>query len=137
MVLSFKSQKLGLILYGYTNSGKSLLDNLLTSMYNVWDIGVFSCLPGTQVNQFYLDGLLNMFIYRSDEIVFEHLSVVLIMKNLLEGSKILNTDIKHKSKQHISTAPVIINMNGSSITSYLNGAQRRYLLSKPEQYFTN
>ena len=55
-------KKLGFILYGRTNSGRSLLADLLTSMYNVWDIGVFSCPPGTSINQFYLDGLLNTFI---------------------------------------------------------------------------
>ena len=84
-------------------------------MYNVWDIGVFAYPPGTSVSQFYLDGLLNTFIYRCDEIVFEHLPVVQLMKNLLESSKILNTDVKYKSKQYIQSAPVIINMNGSSV----------------------
>ena len=42
--------------------------------------------------------------------------VAQIMKNLLECSKILNTDVIYKSKQHILPAPVVINMNGTSLT---------------------
>ena len=70
---------------------------------------------GTQVNQFYLDGLLNTFVYRCNEIVSEHMPVVQLMTNLLEGSENLNTDVKYKSKQHISPAPVVIDIysNGS------------------------
>ena len=55
-------KKLGLICYGTTNSGKSLLADLLTSEYKEWEVGVFSCPPGININQFYLDGLLNTFI---------------------------------------------------------------------------
>lgn len=38
------------------------------------------------------------------------------MKNLLEGSKLLDTDVTYKAKQQILAAPVIINMNGMSVT---------------------
>ena len=78
---------------------------------------MFSCPQNTSINQFYLDGLLNTFIYRCDEIVFEYLPVVQLMKNLSEVSKILNTDVKYKSKQQINPNPVLINMNGNTVTS--------------------
>lgn len=86
-------------------------------MYNVWKVGTFNCPPGTQVNQYFLDNLMNTFVYRCDEMVFEHLPVVQLMKYLLEGSKILNTDIKYKVKQHIEAVPVFINVNVSSLPS--------------------
>ena len=110
-------KKLGLICYGQTNSRKSLLADLLTSQYQEWEIGTFACPPDITVNQFYLGALLNMHIYRCDEIVFENLNIVQKMKNLLEGSRLLDTDVKYKSKMQIPPAPVIINLNGSSINS--------------------
>ena len=64
-------KKLGLICYGFTNSSKSLLAELLTLEYREWEIGAFSCLRGTNISQFYLDALLNTFVYRCDEIVLE------------------------------------------------------------------
>ena len=39
------------------------------------------------------------------------------MKNLLEGSCLLDTDVIYKAKQQILPAPTVINMNGSSIQS--------------------
>ena len=39
------------------------------------------------------------------------------MKNLLEGCWFLDTDVKNKSKMQIIPAPVIINLNGSSLSS--------------------
>ena len=55
-------KKLGLICYGHTNSGKSLLAHLLTSQFQQWEIGAFSCPPGTNISQFYLDALLNTYL---------------------------------------------------------------------------
>lgn len=110
-------KKFGLICYGQTNSGKSLLADLLTSQYREWEIGTFSYPPGTHVSQFYLDKLLNTHIYRCDEIVFENLNIVQKMKNLSEGSRLLDIDVKYKSKMQITPAPVIMNLNGSSLSS--------------------
>ena len=110
-------KKFSLLCFGHTNSGKSLLVDLLCLQFEEWQIGVFSCPPGTTVCQFYLDGLLNTFVYRCDEIIFKNLSIVQKMKNLLEGSRLLDTDVKCKSKQQILPAPTIINMNGSTVAS--------------------
>ena len=44
-------KKLGIILYGSTNSRKSLLADLLTSMYKVWEVGMFSCPGGSSVSR--------------------------------------------------------------------------------------
>lgn len=76
-------KELGIIVFGRINSSKSLLADLLTSQYKDWEIGTFACPPGLNVNQFYLDSLLNTFIYRCDEIIFENLNIVQKMKNLL------------------------------------------------------
>ena len=77
-------KKLGLIINSTTNSGKSLLADLLISMYKVWEVGTFNRPPGKQVNQFFLDNLINTFVYRCDEMVVEHLPIVQLMKNLLQ-----------------------------------------------------
>ena len=47
-------KKLGIIVLGRTNSGKSLLADLLTSKYKDWEIGKFAWPPGLNLNQFYL-----------------------------------------------------------------------------------
>ena len=91
-------KKFGLLCFGATNSGKTLLADLLCSQYRDWEIGAFSCPPGTIVSLFHLDALLNTFIYRCDEIIFENLSIVQRMKNLLEGSRLMDTHVKYKSK---------------------------------------
>ena len=110
-------KKFGILCYGATNSGKSLLADLLCSEYRNWEIGAFSCPPGTNVSQFHLDNLLNTFVYRCDEMVFENISIVQRMKNLLEGSRLMDTDVKYKSKQQILPNPTFISMNGRSVNS--------------------
>ena len=84
--------------------------------YREWEIGAFSC-PSDTNSQFYLHALVNTFVYRCDEVVFENLLIVQRMKNLLEGSRLLDTDVKYKSKMQLPPAPVLVNLNGSSIIS--------------------
>ena len=59
------------------------------------------------------------------------------MKNLLEGSKISNTDVKYKSKQHIEGAPVIINVNASSLTSMFNWCNKELPPFNSHCFFEN
>ena len=110
-------KKYGIILYGTTNSGKTLFADLLCSQYKDWEIGAFSCPPGINVSQFHLDALLNTFLYRCDEMIFENICIVQRMKNLLEGSRLMDTDVKYKSKQQIPPNPTIISMNGKTEAS--------------------
>ena len=49
--------------------------------------------------------------------VFENISIVQRMKNLLEGSRLMDTDVKYKSKQQIVPNPTIISMNGKTLHS--------------------
>ena len=128
-------KKFGLICYSQTNSGKSLLADLLTSQYRDWEIGTFSCPPGTHVSQFYLDALLNTHIYRCHEIIFENLNIVQKMKNLLEGSRLLDIDVKYKSKMQITPAPVIMNLNGSSLSSIFKWCHEEILAFKSRCVF--
>ena len=114
-------KKYGILMYGNTNSGKTLLSGLICSEYRDWEIGGFSCPPGTNVSQFHLDNLLNTFLYRCDEMVFENISIVQRMKNLLEGSRLMDTDVKYKSKQQILPNPTIISMNANPSILCLNG----------------
>ena len=87
-------KKFGILCYGATNNGKTLLADLLCSEYKDWEIGAFSCPPWTKVSQFHLDNLLNTFLYRCDEMVFENISIVQHIKNLSEGSCLMDTEIK-------------------------------------------
>lgn len=108
-------EKFGILCYGATNSGKSLFADLLYSEYQDWEIGGFSCPPGTNVSQFHLDNLLNTLIYRCDKMFFENISIVQRMKNLLEGSRLMDTDVKYKSKQQVLPNPTLISMNGKTL----------------------
>ena len=47
--------------------------------------------------------------------IFENLSIVQQMKNLLEGSRLMDTDVKYKSKQQVLPNPTFISMNGKTI----------------------
>ena len=49
--------------------------------------------------------------------VFENISIVQRMKNLLEGSRLMDTEVKYKSKQQITPNPTFISMNGKSLSS--------------------
>ena len=97
-------KKLGLLCYGFTNSGKSVLAELLKLEYREWEIGAFSCPPVTNISQFYLEALLNTFVYCCNKIVFENLHIVERMKNLSESSLLLHTDVKCKSKMVLSAS---------------------------------
>ena len=110
-LLNTNDKKKGLILCGETDSGKSFLANLLLSGFGQFEIGYFQCSMGPNPSSFMFQGLVNTLIYRCDEMVFEYMGLVQVMKQLLEGSRSLTVDQKFKDSISLPARPVVITMN--------------------------
>nr|XP_047144589.1 uncharacterized protein LOC124818111 [Hydra vulgaris] len=85
-IFNLNHKKRGLILCGPSDSGKTFLANLLYSSFKPHEIGYSNCPTGLNPSSFLLQALSNCLAYRCDEMVFEHLGVIQLMKQLLEGS---------------------------------------------------
>ena len=106
-------KKRGLILCGPSDTGKSFFGNLLYGMYQPHEIGYFNCPTGPQPSSFMLQQLTNCLAYRCDEMIFENLGVLQTMKQLLEGSSTLHTDVKYKEPIKVDPRSVLITMNAT------------------------
>ena len=53
-------------------------------------------------------------MYRCDEFFLEQLGVLQSFKQLTEGSKTLQTEVKYKDAINVDPRPVIVTMNGQS-----------------------
>ena len=58
--------------------------------------------------------------------VFEHLGVIQMIKQLLEGSHTLTTDVKYKDSMTIDAHPTIITMNATSKNDILKWHPTEY-----------
>ena len=106
-------KKRGLILCGPSDTGKSFFGNLLYGIYQAHEIGYFNCPTGPQPSSFMLQQLTNCLAYRCDEMIFENLGVLQTMKQLLEGSSTLHTDVKYKEPIKVDPRSVLITMNAT------------------------
>ena len=106
-------KKRGLILCGPSDTGKSFFGNLLYGMYQAHEIGYFNCPTGPQPSSFMLQQLTNCLAYRCDEMIFENLGVLQTMKQLLEGSSTLHTDVKYKEPIKVDPRSILITMNAT------------------------
>ena len=106
-------KKRGLILCGPSDTGKSFFANLLYGMYQSHEIGYFNCPTGPQPSSFMLQQLTNCLAYRCDEMIFENLGVLQTMKQLLEGSSTLYTDVKYNEPIKVDPRSVLITMNAT------------------------
>ncbi|XP_047142739.1 uncharacterized protein LOC124817009 isoform X1 [Hydra vulgaris] len=113
-IFNLNHKKRGLILCGPSESGKTFLANLLYSNFKPHEIGYFNCPTGPNPSAFLLQALSNCLAYRCDEMVFEHLGVIQLMKQLLEGSNTLTTDVKYNDAMLIDPHPTLITMNSTS-----------------------
>ena len=106
-------KKRGLILCGPSDTGKSFFANLLYGMYQAHEVGYFNCPTGPQPSSFMLQQLKNCLAYRCDKMIFENLGLLQTMKQLLEGSSTLHTDVKYKEPIKVDPRSVLITMNAS------------------------
>ena len=100
-IFNKNNKKKGLILCGPSDSGKSFVANLLYSLFLPHEIGYLNCPTGPNPSPFLLQTLTNCIAYRCDEMVSEHLGVIQMIKQLLEGSHTLTTDVKYKDSMPI------------------------------------
>ena len=99
-------------------------------MYRPHEIGYFNCPTGPQPSSFMLQQLTNCFAYRCDEMIFENLGVLQTMKQLLEGSSTLHSDVKHKEPIKVDPRSVLITMNAGYKKEILNGIPKKDNLLK-------
>ncbi|XP_047137287.1 uncharacterized protein LOC124813806 [Hydra vulgaris] len=125
-IFNLNHKKRGLILCGPSDSGKTFLANLLYSNFKPHEIGYFNCPTGPNPSAFLLQALSNCLAYRCDEMVFEHLGVIQLMKQLLEGSNTLTTDVKNKDAMPIDPHPTLITMNSTSKADILKWHPSEY-----------
>ena len=111
-LLNLNKKRHGLVLIGKPDSGKSFLADLLLSLYEPFEIGYFACPMSSHISPFLFQGLINKLVYRCDELVLEQLGFVQSFKQLTEGSKTLQTDVKFKDALPVDSRPVIVTMNG-------------------------
>ena len=82
-------------------------------MYQAHEIGYINCPTGAQPSSFMLQQLTNYILYRCDEMIFENLGVLQTMKQLLEGSSTLHTDVKYEEPIKVDPRSVLITMNAT------------------------
>ena len=111
-MLNLNQKRHGLILIGAPDSGKSFLADLLLSFYKSHEIGYFQCPMSNHISPFLFQGLINKLVFRCDELVLEQLGFVQSFKQLTEGSKTLQTDVKFKDSLPVDSRPVVVTMNG-------------------------
>ena len=112
-LVNSNTKRHGLVLMGEPDSGKSFLADLILSCFKPFEIGYFNCPMSTNISPFLFQGLINKMVYRCDELVLEQLGMVQAFKQLTEGSKTLQTDVKFKDALP-DGRPVLVTMNGDS-----------------------
>lgn len=115
-ILNLNHKKKGLIIFGPSNTGKSLLLNLLASVFAPHEVGFFQCPMGANPSNFMFQNCANTRVYVCNEMIFENINLVQVFKELFEGSKTMETDVKHKAPQRLDPNPVGLTMNADSRT---------------------
>ena len=112
-VLNLEQKKKGLILIGASDSGKTFFADCLLAAFHPSEIGYFQCPMSNNVSNFMYANLINKLVYRCDEFFLEQLGVLQSFKQLTEGSKTLQTEIKYKDAINVDPRPVVVTMNGA------------------------
>ena len=111
IVNNVNHKKRTLLLYGKSDTGKSLMGNLLTSVFKTFEIGSIACPTSNHTSVFWLQDCIGKQVYRMEEMVIEFQGVLQRIKQLMEGSKELDTNVKYGDNKKIVPKPVIITMN--------------------------
>lgn len=113
-ILNLHHKQKGLIIFGPSNTGKSLLLNLLASIFEPHEVGFFQCPMGANPSNFMFQNCANTRVYICNEMIFENVNLIQVFKELFEGSKTMKTDVKHKAPQRLDPNPVGLTMNAES-----------------------
>lgn len=95
-------------LHGPASTGKSSVMQLLTSVYDMREIGRFG--PQGSMSQFWLEDLINKEVYLGDEAPANPMNIQTYLL-LLEGNSALKTEIKFGGKPSLLPKPVIVACN--------------------------
>ena len=87
------------------------------------------------ISPFFFQGPINKLVYRCDELVLEQLGMVQAFKQLAEGSKTLQTDVKFKDVPPVDGRPVIVTMNGLSSKDIVKCFPTEYAAIENRCYF--
>ena len=112
-VMNMEQKKKGLILIGASDSGKTFFADCLLSGFHASEVGYFQCPMSNNVSNFMYANLINKLVYRCDEFFLEQLGVLQSFKQLTEGSRTLQTEIKYKDAINVDPRPVVVTMNGA------------------------
>lgn len=93
---------------GPASTGKSSVMQLLTSVYDIREIGRFG--PQGSTSQFWLEDLVGKEVYVGDEAPANPLNIQQYLL-LLEGNSALKTEIKYGGKPTLRPKPVVIASN--------------------------
>ena len=101
-----------LLCIGSSDTGKSLLVNLLTNVFEPYEQGVISPPTSNQLSNFWLQDLVGKSVYGCEELKIEFKGVLQRIKQLMEGNKELDTPIKFGDNKALKLKPLVITMNG-------------------------
>jgi len=108
-VLSDQAGKKRTLLFeGEPSSGKTLLQNVICSVYEPFEIGLINSQSGRST--FWFSDLIDKSIYVGEELILDQINAQAV-KMLFEGNSQLKTDIKFGDHQAVPYRPVIITAN--------------------------
>lgn len=113
-----------LVFIGKSNSGKSILCDVLLSVYETYELGFFNLPPSRNTDQFWLEPLIGAAIYRAEEVFVANEDHIVKLKQLFEGNPALVTPIKYKNPIIVPRRPVIVSMNGEGENDLTRGISR-------------
>lgn len=100
-----------IMLLGASDSGKTVVADLLCGMLQPHEIGICKIPGRTSSNQFWKQNLRGKKIYRIEEYYVDDQTIMQEVKTLLEGSENITTEIKYKTALPVPRRPVIVTGN--------------------------
>lgn len=111
-----------LVLFGRSNSGKTLLSSVLSSVFKKYEIGTCT-LNSSASERFWAQDLIGRFCYRIEEARVSSKGTCDIMKLLFEGNTMLRGERKYKDSQDVERRPTIVTFNGQSYSDLFDQSE--------------
>ena len=103
------------MLLGRSNSGKSKLSEMLTSVWTQDERGIFNSPAAKLANSFIMQDLVKKDVATCDELTLENITFVEQIKLLTEGSKAMNTDVKFGGNVILERRPSVFCSNSANM----------------------